>query len=192
MSFRYSRPKRQIYSGFTLIELVTALGLISILSLFLYKTYNEHFILKRVEATLEKSQRIVNAAPLIYYNVSNPDEQDEEYRFKEFSDGSIKRLKGLKVNLITPMDGITYQGTTVSSSYNLKVESNHLVSATFLLPGTEWKIENALLVETDTIGNGDPDAVSVTVYSRAQEETFLDLTGISRTIKKQIYFQEVR
>lgn len=178
--------------GFTLLELVLAVGLVSLLSLFLYKSMDNDFFLKRVDATIERAQRIANSAVLTYYNVSNPDKTNEKYTFPNFATSSMTSLNGVTVNMVTPLNGITYDGSIVASNFVLKVESDHLVSVTFTLPDTDWKIENAKLTPVDLYGSGEDDGLEVTMFSRAQEETFVDLTGISRSIKKNIYLQEVR
>ncbi|MBL4865918.1 MAG: prepilin-type N-terminal cleavage/methylation domain-containing protein [Pseudomonadales bacterium] len=178
--------------GFTLIELLTVIGIISTLSLFLWKDYDEEVFNRKVYTTIRSAQDLVNAVSLVERGVTNPDASNYQYEFANDNDETAFTIASINGNA-APGETLLHSEGTFTSAHQFN-RRNTLVSATVEVPGVNWsstfpRAKITLYSTNDT----ENDAARVELYPRwTGAKVSVDLTATSRFLKSYYYWQLTR
>ena len=190
-------PSKLIYhrnkppAGYTLIELITVIGIISVMVLFLYRGYLQQMTNQRVIASVDNAQLLVNAAAIERFKVENPDDVNYEFTYPVENRDSYSSINGLAVELQSKVHGTRYAGEVYESLYQFE-RQDELLRLRVSLPGTNWSFPRADKELYSTDGEGAENASYIYVFPRTTKPSPVDLTAISRRVKQQYYWQTIR
>lgn len=189
-TFNPQSYSHQKYShGFTLIEIIMVVGLIGLVTLYLYEGYKEEMNMQRVRAVVKIGQDIVNAAELESYGVTNPDVSDYDYSLPLADNTTFTTLAGRAIRTDSVFHGIPYSGDTFVSDYDF-ARSTGLLNVEIEVPGVDFEFIGVSETTSDFgVADASDDMTTLTLYPRSETNSLVDLTAISRYVKSEYYWQ---